>query len=127
MLQVMSDRFDLWPTPVVDPTPAGTDTWRRAATSLRLAAAEVGVLAHDLAAYHRTDVWQGAVATGFGDELGHWRTRLSSDQELGLGTELRALADQLDARARVAELGLGDATGGAISGLWVRPPTPGPT
>ena len=78
------------------------------------------LLAHDLAAFHRADVWQGAVATRFGDDLEHWRTRLGRDHELGLGAELLAVADRLDARALAAERW----RAGALSDLWDRDPAP---
>jgi hypothetical protein len=116
MFHVMSDRFDLVPAPTIDATRSTTDVWRRAATALRLAAGEIELLPHDLTAYHRTDVWRGAVASAFGDELAHWRSRLSSGQELGLGTELRALTDRLDARALATEL----SAEGPLGGLWAR-------
>ncbi len=80
----------------------------------------MGLLTHEVAAYHRADVWQGAVATAFGDALEHWRSRLSTDQELGLGAELRAVADRLEARAISADL----AAGGALDDVWVRTPAP---
>jgi hypothetical protein len=120
MLHVMSDRFELSPVAAVDPAMARVATWRRGADALRLQADEVAALAHDLSAHHRPDVWQGAVATRFGDDLEYWRTRLGLDRDDGLGAELVALAARLDARALAAE----HVAAGALSDLWDRSPVP---
>lgn len=119
MFPAMTNRFELTPTDPVDLAGRMAATWRRDATALRRQLDEVTVLAHDLAAYHRPDVWQGAVATRFGDELEHWRARLGRDRGVGLGAELLALADRLDARAFAAE----QPRAGAIEQLWARTPT----
>jgi hypothetical protein len=116
----MSDRFDLSPPAAIDPALTMVATWRRGAGALRRQADEVAELAHDLAAHHRPDVWQGAVATRLGDDLEHWRTRLGRDRDYGLAAELVALADRLDARALAAE----QAGAGALSDLWDRSPAP---
>ncbi len=116
----MSDRFDLSPVPALDPAVAMVATWRRGADALRRQADEVAALAHDLSAYHRPDVWRGAVATRLGDDLEHWRTRLGRDRDDGLGAELVALAERLDARAHAAE----QVGAAALCDPWDRSPAP---
>ncbi|MGZ4759704.1 MAG: hypothetical protein ACXV95_11650 [Acidimicrobiales bacterium] len=99
-----------WAAPLAPPLDAGAveaARWREAAQALRRLAAAIPPLAHDLAAFHRRDVWQGAVATRFGDDLERWRSRLGRDgasaDGLDLTGELRAVADRLDTRATAVE------------------------
>jgi len=116
----MSSSFDPPPRPIAPFAPLApivpaealaasmAARWREAATALRRLAAEVPRPAHDLAAFHRPDVWRGAVATRFGDDLEHWRSRLGSATGaaagLDLAGELRAMSDRLDARAAAVDV-----------------------
>ena len=88
-----------------DPTArVSAERWRQAAADLRRAADEVGAIVDDVAAFHRPDVWQGAVASRFGDDLDHWRSRLGGELHgLGLRRELLALADRLQGQVCAVE------------------------
>jgi hypothetical protein len=96
-----------WAAPLIPPAASMAPIWRDAAVAVRRLAAEVHRVVHDLAAFHRPDVWRGAVATRFGDDLERWRVRLGSLGAPAGGSdlvgELLALADRLDARAASAE------------------------
>lgn len=74
------------------------DEWRSTALTLRRAATMVDRPATDAAAFDRDDVWQGAVASNFRDELDQWRRRLGGDG-VSLAVELVAAADRIEARA----------------------------
>jgi hypothetical protein len=103
--------------PGIDPGAAvRADRCRQAAAALRRAADEIARSVHDLAAFDRSDVWQGAVATRFRHDLDRWRARLGDRSPVGgldLTSEAIALADRLDGRAANIEL---DAAGG--DAIW---------
>jgi hypothetical protein len=105
------------PGPLSGAVASAAPRWREAAAALRRVAVEIPSLVHDLAAYHRPDVWQGAVATRFGDDLGRWSDRLGRPDAAGGGldvvSELLATADRLDARAGAVE-----APGTADDPVW---------
>jgi len=72
-----------------------------AADRLEAIAAEVGTGLDRVAAFHRPDVWQGARAVRFGQELDDQRVRLraAAEELAGEARELRARAELLRAAA----------------------------
>ncbi len=119
-MSVSSDPIPPWtlpPGPLAGAVASAAPRWREAAAALRRVVVEIPSLAHDLAAYHRPDVWQGAVATRFGDDLGRWGARLGHPDAPGGGldlvNELLALAGRLEARASAVE-----AAGTADDPVW---------
>jgi hypothetical protein len=122
-MSVSSDPIPPWalpPGPLAGAVASAAPRWREAAAALRRVALEIPSLAHDLAAYHRPDAWQGAVATRFGDDLDRWGTRLGRPEGpsggLDLVSELLALAGRLEARASAAEAAR--AAGTADDPVW---------
>ena len=71
---------------------------RDAAAELRGLAAGLAPLLDEVAAHHRSDVWEGDVADRFGDELDHHRRRLLHPL-VGTATALTDAATRLTVRA----------------------------
>jgi hypothetical protein len=107
----MSDRFELLPSTAISPDLSAARGWRESAAAVRRVAGEVTRPAIELAAFHRADVWQGAVANRFGVDLDRWQNLLGRDpasrDELSLAGELVAVAERLEARASATEIAAG--------------------